>query len=273
MVTEAVIINIDYNSNKCTVRVPLFETVNTIYPVITEAVFAITPGCFNGYKIDDIVWVAFERNKADLPVIIGKVYKSPTDENDNQGGHINATSIKATEAASLPSTTVITTDDSDFNSLQKVINRIKSIEISANPMYDTILKIKPDELIDDTTIILHLDTHTIYNKSTLENLKKNIYEAGYRSADKYKVVNSNESAIEGLFVTKTDEEYKLYYITSYAGSISPGTGYLVQDWNQQTGIMRLTSQIVTILDVEPNTAYWLPDDTILSIDSLEVSDI
>ena len=59
MVTAAEIQSIDFTSNSCVVRIPFFETVNTIDPFTLEAKICIPPGIYNGYQVGDTVWVDF----------------------------------------------------------------------------------------------------------------------------------------------------------------------------------------------------------------------
>lgn len=55
MITEGIIKTIDYNGNSCTVRIPLYETVQNLGEVVLPGKIAILPGIFNGYKPDDMV--------------------------------------------------------------------------------------------------------------------------------------------------------------------------------------------------------------------------
>ncbi len=76
MITEALIETIDFTANSCTVRIPLFETTNTVTKVVVPAHFCIQPGQVNGYKVGDMVWIAFENNMYQNPIIIGKLFTS-----------------------------------------------------------------------------------------------------------------------------------------------------------------------------------------------------
>ena len=274
MVTEAEILSIDYTRNTCTVRIPLFESVNTVFPVVVDAVFAIAPGAYNGYKEKDIVWVAFEQNRADSPVVIGKMYLGATDEHADGGGALTASDIVISNSAVLPGNLKITNVDDDYNSIQKIINKIRTADTGALTSYDVILTVKPDELTDATKIItLHTDAYQPYSNGEISLFLRNLYNAGYTSIDKYKSVKSDENLICGLFVTNENNAYQLYYVTSYS-NMSSASGYLVQDWNQETGLMQLTAaQFTSLLDVLPHHAYLLEDENIISFSCLDASGV
>ena len=74
MVTKAVVRSINKKGNRCIVRMPLFENASSASPVEAEALVSITPGFFNNIFVNDIVFVAFEENALEKPIIIGKQY-------------------------------------------------------------------------------------------------------------------------------------------------------------------------------------------------------
>jgi hypothetical protein len=55
MLAIAEIQSIDYNSNSCTVRLPVYETVMSEFPAVVTAKFVSLPGIFNGYLVGDAV--------------------------------------------------------------------------------------------------------------------------------------------------------------------------------------------------------------------------
>ena len=69
MITKAIIQSINPNGTRCVVRMPLFETAANTAPVEAEALVNITPGMFNNLEVNDVVFIAFEENKIDKPII------------------------------------------------------------------------------------------------------------------------------------------------------------------------------------------------------------
>jgi hypothetical protein len=125
MVTKGIIKNIDYNSNTCTVRLPLFETASQATEVAIPAVFSVTPGITNSYAENDIVIVAFDNNSISSPVILGKLYLGNTEESKNFRGSIKCDSLTVANEASLPITTKLVYQGAD-ESLVKVEKGITS---------------------------------------------------------------------------------------------------------------------------------------------------
>ena len=86
MVTKGLIRSINRAGNRCIVRLPLFETASSTAPVELEALVNITPGMFNNLFVNDVVFVAFEENALEKPIIIGKLYTGAQNENNTPGG-------------------------------------------------------------------------------------------------------------------------------------------------------------------------------------------
>lgn len=127
MITKGIITSIDYNTNMCTVRLPLFEQAGNVDPVVNEATFSILPGIYNGYKVDDVVYVDFEDDQLNNPIIIGKLFINSQNESANSLGMINCASLSA-KALTIPSTTKIVADPSFANNLEGGPGSYKTIE-------------------------------------------------------------------------------------------------------------------------------------------------
>ena len=137
MITEAEIQSIDFNSNSCIVRIPLFETTGSLEPFVAEAKICIQPGIYNGYKQGDFVWVDFINDRKEYPIVLGKIFKNTADEETNTGSVIVSPSIKISKQVSIPNTTEITNTFLEFNSIQKIINSIKDIQEKINDSDDS----------------------------------------------------------------------------------------------------------------------------------------
>lgn len=129
LTTEAIITSLDLNTNKCSIRVPLFENANINTPAIMEAYIAIQPGSFNNYKVNDMVWITFIGTTMDTALIMGKIYKGPSNEIANSGGSLSIDSLRITgDTAVLPGNTQFNSQLIEYNSLDKLITKIKDLE-------------------------------------------------------------------------------------------------------------------------------------------------
>ena len=141
MVTKGIITSIDFNGNTCQVRIPLFETAGND-PIIGTAVVSNTPGSYNGYKVGDVVLVAFEDGKMQNPVIVGKLYLGAAKEKQDPRGTINVETTTASKSASLPADAVLTAKiDSNvpntnvpFGSLASIANNLNSLNTDVNQL-------------------------------------------------------------------------------------------------------------------------------------------
>jgi hypothetical protein len=106
LVTKAVITSVNNQANRCIVRMPLFETASSSAPVEAEALVSITPGLFNNLFVGDIVFVAFEENALEKPIIIGKLFRGIANENDTRGGAAILDTLKVRSSATIPSSTL-----------------------------------------------------------------------------------------------------------------------------------------------------------------------
>ena len=127
MITKGIITSIDYNTNECRVRLPIFEQAGNMDPVTNTATFSILPGLYNGYKVDDIVYVDFEDNQLNNPVVIGKLFISSQDERTNSVGMVNCASL-STKELTVPLTTKIVSDPSFANLLEGGACSYKTLE-------------------------------------------------------------------------------------------------------------------------------------------------
>lgn len=165
MLTKAIIQSIDYTKNICRVRIPLFETAaRNVKMIEAEAQLNIVPGIYNSYKTGDIVFIGFEENKIDLPVILGKLFVSASSEESSYRGNLSGNSLVITETAQLPYTTLFNFDAitqngalyANLNTPKKLADSIIDLQRVQNQTqkYQTIVKV----YINDDIYRLYLKT-------------------------------------------------------------------------------------------------------------------
>ena len=128
MFTKGEIQSVDYNSNTCMVRIPLYENPGMDMPVIGTATMMIPPGIYNGYKAGDVVWVSFENDEIQDPVVVGKLYLGAKNEHDSQIGTLSCEDLYVNSNASIPLGTTIITDPTDVSETTTYGN-IKTIKV------------------------------------------------------------------------------------------------------------------------------------------------
>ena len=137
MLAKGVINSINFSSNTCKVRIPQFETVNSD-PIILDATISITPGIYNGYKENDVVWVAFENNMLEHPVVIGKLFLGTEKENEDPRGTINCMISTTSQKANIPQDTVLTNEvDADipntqvpYSNINEIANKLNDVDVN-----------------------------------------------------------------------------------------------------------------------------------------------
>ena len=115
MVTKGIIKSIDYNGNTCKVRVPILESACDDAEIILSAIFATTPGIFNGYKEEDVVIVSFEDNNYENAIILGKLYLGASKENEDPRGTVSCANLKSENQATIPLSSKLVYDAKDKN--------------------------------------------------------------------------------------------------------------------------------------------------------------
>lgn len=137
MITKAEIQSIDLVGNTCIVRMPFFETLNVGDKAIAEAIFSITPGVYNSYKVGDVVLVAFEDNQLSKPTVIGKLYISSTDSYNDPRGAINCSDLTVcnnckiplnTELVSIANGIEVTGSATTYKTIGAIADRLKQLD-------------------------------------------------------------------------------------------------------------------------------------------------
>lgn len=133
MITKAIIKKVDWAGNKCLVRIPLFETASSNSEVECTALINIPPGIFNNLYPGDIVFVGFEENAIEKPIILGKLYRGANFEINARGGNGNFDSLQVFTSASLPCDTHfvypedLAQEYEDYDTPKELADRLKEM--------------------------------------------------------------------------------------------------------------------------------------------------
>jgi hypothetical protein len=145
MITKGQIKSINRAGNRCVVRLPLFETASSTAPVEIEALVSITPGLFNNLFVDDVVFIAFEENALEKPILIGKLYTGSANETNTPGGAGILDTLTVRTSGSLPATTtnfVFQGDNKDeykdLTTPKKIADYIKWLEKYVKKLFSQI---------------------------------------------------------------------------------------------------------------------------------------
>ena len=134
MLTKAVVQSINSAGNRCVVWMPLFDTAASSARVEVEALVSIPPGLFGSLAVNDVVFVGFEENALEKPIILGKLYKGAEYESTIAGGAGILDSLKVHSAATMPASMLyhfpseIASDYVNLNTPKKVADYIKWLE-------------------------------------------------------------------------------------------------------------------------------------------------
>lgn len=106
MITKAIIKQLNtLNDNHFLVYIPLLRKANAPESSATlSATLIVLPGVENSLKVDDVVFVTFEDNQMDKPVILGKLY---TGKEDNITTNLTVKSLVSLENTDLQNNTTI----------------------------------------------------------------------------------------------------------------------------------------------------------------------
>ena len=182
MLTKAIIQSVDYTKNICRVRIPLFETAaRNVKMIEADAQFSIVPGVYNSYKTGDIVFIGFEENKIDLPVILGKLFVSATDEATSHRVNLSGNSMVITDTAQFPHSTVF-----DYSK----ISQNKTLYNSLNT---------PKKLADSIIDLQRTQQTQKYQTIIEVNINGDIYKLYLKTTKDFSYSFDNLSEIDSLY--------------------------------------------------------------------------
>lgn len=135
MITKGLVRSINRAGNRCVVRLPLFETASSTSPIEIEALVSITPGMYNNLYVNDVVFVAFEENALEKPIVIGKLFTGSLLEANTPGGAGVLDTLNVRTSGLLPAanTTFVYSGENkneykDLNTPKKIADYIKWLE-------------------------------------------------------------------------------------------------------------------------------------------------
>lgn len=127
MLTEAVIYNIiDQDAGKYVIRVPLFETIYS-GSLLLNASSVFNNGIISHYDVGDTVWVGFEKNQADKPVILGKLTQEVIENSKKYKIAIQASSIDVDTSAKLPFDTSLVNSYSKYPTIKSIADEVEKV--------------------------------------------------------------------------------------------------------------------------------------------------
>ena len=189
MVVKGIIQDIDFNSNNCKVRLPFFENAGNKNEIVVNAVFANNPGVYNGYKVDDVVFVDFENNDFDQAVVTGKLYLGADVESKSARGAFNISALTVDGSATIPITTKLSfpgnnettvgveNDLTTYKSIEDIARNLQKQETqigsinaqiidSGDGLGARVTKLEEDDIRHESEIIIN--TRDIRNKVSKE---------------------------------------------------------------------------------------------------------
>jgi hypothetical protein len=259
VLTKAIIQSIDYTKNMCRVRIPLFENASrNVNMIEADAQINIVPGIYNSYKTGDIVFIGFEENKMELPVILGKLFVSASTEAGSYRGNVSGNSLAITDTAQLPYSTLfdfskIAQNNKLYTSLdtpKKLADGILDLQRAQaqTQKYQTIISVS----VDNNIYKLYLKTS---NNFTYSSDKSD--ESLYRLCAALKNSQANTPVIPLDFATTeavtnqgTDDEDTIY--TTYKALLQ---------------VKELTATSIKLKVVIDNTTYYITKEAIQNIQS------
>lgn len=154
MLTKAIILGKELNSNQYTIRIPLLETSASKEVYKTKATLCADDGVLNPFNIGDVVYVSFEDDLYENPVILGKLSLEGLMNKEREPSNVSylMNSLQVTTKAELPIDTKI--GDIKYEELSKTLRRVDDL--------DTTLKQLPaKDVAFDKTVKNKLDADNV----------------------------------------------------------------------------------------------------------------
>ncbi len=135
------IINKVENKYSYRVRIPLYHKVKNTPGCVPDdqlpyATVCTLPGINPLYKENDIVWIDFENNELDVPVILGLLYR---ESGSNSISDIDCKTLKVEVESSLPRETLIGNVSKDIQSLPQIIDKVDNMHGGSSGISMTVI--------------------------------------------------------------------------------------------------------------------------------------
>jgi len=180
MITKAKVLR-TVSDNTYEVHIPIYDNGSDIYKA--TATVSYTRGIKNPIVLGDIVFVTFENNKINKPVIVGKLFIG-----DDGKGDLLGDSLEIKKAVRLPNNTIITSKLGEDISLRD---------------YELVRRASLDYLENAISPSISL----IYANNTLSSSERLL--EFFNNASRYH---------RGTIVVKEGENYKTYYLQQSSSS-------------------------------------------------------
>lgn len=138
------------NDTKIYITIPDFETPGSNYHQIIECGMCYTSGTLNSYAVGDIVWVAFEKNQLNIPIVIGKLYYKNINNSseDFSSVALHVSDIIVDKKVDLPTDTKI--GDLTYSDL---INLFKELNLLEEKKQDVLVSGKTIKTINGYSLL------------------------------------------------------------------------------------------------------------------------
>ena len=269
------IVSIDYANHECSVNIPDYKGVNDgPTPVTCTAEILETPGTCQGFSVGDKVWLALIRGEKHAPVVIGLMNELTT-----PAAALIGKNLKVSDSAELPNTITFTNVDTEYNSLAKIINKLKTSsnfieryigleftldELSGTSGWENITAIQPeasmetdfpigkilfvrDNLGKKYSLWSEMDVFPVYSNSAVDS--KNIEFSNGQHSTKFQKLPGCwriKAFLEGGFLVQRCQESTEVYSSSVV-LVGNGSFAIACDLYNQ--------------DKEALSWYWVPTET------------
>lgn len=161
MVVKGIVKEVQLENKRLVVRIPLFEPAGINKPILLTCPICYQPGNLDGYLVDDVVYIGFENNNFNNPIVLGKLYVGE----DRASNYSHANSLKVESNATLP----LNTTFGDI-SLVDVVNIFKKVS-QLKEQWDDLKKYLNIDIVTslpevavngDLRVLNNGDTYTLY---------------------------------------------------------------------------------------------------------------